>query len=164
VKIPRIRIGWVMVAVAVAALNFGAIRTIFAGTGQMGLSWVVGTLPMANVLAVGLLTAQQRPRYYPFLLGFEAFGAMALAFFIVSASDDFEVVTSYLKPCLESIEVIIGPDQPFVLTAVLISAAVVMLGLPQVVFALVGGLLSHTVFTVIGSLISRRFGITITPR
>ena len=78
-KIPRIRIGWVMVAVAVAALSFGAIRAIFAATGQILSPWVVGTLPMANVLGVGLLIAQQRPRYYPFLLGFEAFGAMALA-------------------------------------------------------------------------------------
>jgi hypothetical protein len=163
VKIPRIRIGWVMVAVAVAALNFGAIRAIFAGTGQMGLSWVVGTLPMANVLAVGLFIAQQRPRYYPLLLGFEAFGAMALAFYSVWASYDFEVVAS-LKPCLDLIEVIIGPDQPFILTLVVISAGVVMLGLPQVVCAMVGGLLAHMFFTVVGNLLSRRFGITITPR
>jgi hypothetical protein len=119
---------------------------------------------MANVLAVGLLIAQQRPRYYPFLLGFEAFGAMALAFFIVSASDDFEVVASYLKPCLEPIRVIIGPDRPFVLLPVLISAGVVLLGLPQLVFALVGGLLSQLVFALVGGLLSRRFRITITPR
>jgi hypothetical protein len=164
VKAPRFRIGWLMVAVAIAALNFGAIRAICAATGQFFLSWVVGTLPMANVLAVGLLIAQQRPRYYPFLLGFEAFGAMALAFYIVSASDDFAAVAFYLKPCLDPIEDIIGPDQPFLLWPVLISACVVMLGLPQVVCAMVGGLLSHMLFTVVGSLLSRRFGIAITPR
>ena len=83
---------------------------------------------------------------------------------IVSASDDFAVVAFYLKPCLDPIEEIIGPDQPFLLWPVLISAVVVMQGVPQVVFALVGGLLSHMLFTVVGSLLSRRFGITITPR
>ena len=35
---------------------------------------VSGALPMANVLAVGLLIAQQRPGSRPFMLGFGAFG------------------------------------------------------------------------------------------
>jgi hypothetical protein len=41
---------------------------------------------MANVLAVGILVGQQSPRSRPFLLGFEAFGAMALAFYVALVS------------------------------------------------------------------------------
>ena len=40
---------------------------------------------MANVLVVGMLVAQRRPGSRPFLLGFEAFGAMALALYIALA-------------------------------------------------------------------------------
>ena len=54
---------------------------------------------MANVLAVGILIGQQRPGSRPFLLGFEAFGAMALAFYVALVSffpDSYEPIGSYL--------------------------------------------------------------------
>ena len=153
-----------MVAVAVAALNFGAIRAMDGPVpGRphwvLGWGWDLGILPMANVLAVGLLVALRRPRHLPFLLGFEAFGAMALARYIVLVSHDAHSMESYLKR-LDFIAVTIGPDRLFVLIPVVISAGVVMLGLPQLVFALVGGLLSQLV----SAILSRRFGISITPR
>ena len=47
---------------------------------------ILGALPMANVLAVGILIGQRRPGSRPFLLGFEAFGAMALALYVALAS------------------------------------------------------------------------------
>ncbi len=106
---PRFRIAWVMVAVAIAAFDFGAIRAMF---GSWGHSLLLGALPMANVLAVGILVGQQRPGSRPFLLGFEVFGAMALAFYVVAYAWFFpkshELVDSYLAPWLELMEKAIG--------------------------------------------------------
>ena len=86
-KTPRFRIAWLMVAVAIAALDFAAIGAILgSGTGDFGIFLLLGALPMANVLAVGILIGQRRPGSRPFLLGFEAFGAMALALYIALVS------------------------------------------------------------------------------
>jgi hypothetical protein len=158
VKVPRIRIAWVMVAVAFAALDFAVIRAFLGHRTnvldeQRGILLLLGALPMANVLAVGMLIGQRRPGSRPFLLGFEAFGAMALALFIVLATGfPREVVLPYLAPFVAPLKWIIGPDRPFVEIPIGCFAFVVLLGWPQVAFALVGGLLS------------RRFKITITPR
>ena len=56
-KVPRFRIAWVMVVVAIAALDFGAIRAAFDLESPSVLLLLVVTLPMANILAVGLLIA-----------------------------------------------------------------------------------------------------------
>ena len=154
-KVPRFRIAWVMVAVAIAALDFAAIRACF-DIPEVGLL-VLGALPMANVLAVGILIGQQRPGSRPFLLGFEAFGAMALALFVAvalaSLFPDGYVADKFLsRTVIQPIEKIIGQDRPFVFIPIILFAYVVMLGWPQVVFALIGGFLS------------RRFKITITRR
>jgi hypothetical protein len=108
---------------------------------------------MANVLVVGILIGQRRPGSRPFLMGFEAFGAMALAFFIALASCfPREVVLTYLNPVLAPIERTIGDDQPFVMFPILCVVVAVLLGWPQVAFALAGGFLS------------RKFKVTISPR
>ena len=157
-KIPRFRIAWVMVAVAIAALDFGAIRALLARHGsalddQRSMCLLLGALPMANVLAVGMLIGQRRPGSRPFLLGFEAFGAMALAFYIALASCfPREVVLPYVTPVLAPIERTIGNDRPFVMIPIVCVVAVALLGWPQVAFALAGGFLS------------RRFKVTISPR
>ena len=114
---------------------------------------LLGALPMANVLAVGMLIGQRRPGSRPFLLGFEVFGAMALAFFIALASCfPHEVVLLYLAPFVAPVEWFIGPGSPFVYIPIGGLVVAVMLVGPQVAFALVGGS------------ISRRFKITITRR
>ena len=157
-RVPRFRIAWVMVAVAIAALDFAAIRALLARHAnvlddQRGILLLLGALPMANVLAVGMLIGQRRPGSRPFLLGFEVFGAMALAFFIALATCfSREVVVPYFAPFVAPVEWFIGPGRPYVYIPVGgLVVAVVLVG-PQVVFALVGGVLS------------RRFKITITPR
>jgi hypothetical protein len=155
VKMPRFRIAWGMVAVAIAALDFAAIRASLEIRETVLL--VLGALPMANVLAVGILIAQQRPGNRPFLLGFEAFGAMALALFITVAvaSLIFEneiFIHYYLVQVMRLIKKSIPEDRPLVFVPIVLFAYVVMLGWPQVVFALIGGFLS------------RRFKITITRR
>jgi hypothetical protein len=133
-----------MVAVAIAAFDFGAIRAMF---GSWGHSLLLGALPMANVLAVGILVGQQRPGSRPFLLGFEVFGAMALAFYIVAYAwffpESHELVDSYLAPWLELMEKAIGRNPPFAFVPIVWFGTVLMLGWPQVAFALIGGSLSR---------------------
>ncbi len=143
---PRFRIAWVMVAVAIAALDFGAIRA-FSGhranvlDEQRGILLLLGALPMAHVLAVGMLVGRRRPGSRPFFTGFEVFGAMALAFFIeLAICFPREVVFPYLTPCVAPLETFIGPGHPFVSIPMLVLVVVVMLVGPQVVFASVGGL------------------------
>ncbi len=149
---PRFRIAWVMVAVAIAALDFTAIRMasdrIIPSSELLGL----GALPMANVLTIGLLIGQRRLGSRPFLLGFEAFGAMALALYVVLAAFSPQKVNDYLELLLDPIRTTIGLDRTVALIATIYPVAVAMLGWPQLAFALTGGFLC------------RQFRITITPR
>src|SRR5262249_23268318 len=104
-------------------------------------------------LAVGMLIGQRRPASRPFLLGFEVFGAMALALFIALAGCcPREVVMPYLVPFMARMEAIIGPGRDLVLLPFQCFPVLLLLGGPQVGFALVGGLLS------------RKFKISISPR
>jgi len=133
-----------MVAVAIAALDFGAIRamSVFDNQQKSDLS-VGGALPMANVLAVGLLIGRRRPGNRPFLLGFEAFGVMALAVYVALVSFSPQTMHPYLDPVFEPIKTTIGYDRIDVLAVTLCSVGAVMLGLPQLALALVGGFLSR---------------------
>jgi hypothetical protein len=75
VKIPRIRIAWVMFAIAFFAIDFTIMRALLDYPSPLGEELLFGALPMANVLMVGVLIAQQRPRSRPFFVGFEFFSA-----------------------------------------------------------------------------------------
>ena len=153
-KAPRYRIGWLMVAVAIAALDFAAIGAILSsGTGDFGIFLLLGALPMANVLAVGILIGLQSSGSSPFLLGFEAFGAMALALYVALLSwRPRGLVNPYLLSFIRVLEQTVGRDRPFVFIPILCFGSVVMLGWSQVAFALIGGFLC------------RRFRATITRR
>ena len=152
-KIPRFRLAWLMAFVAIAALNFAAMRALLGFDSVTARLLLVGALPMVNVLAVGILIAQRQPGSRTFLLGFEAFGAMAVVLFIVLATCfPREVVLPYVTPVMVPIESTIGYDRPFVMFPIVGVVAVALLGWPQVAFALAGGSLS------------RRFKVTITRR
>ena len=120
---------------------------------------LVGALPMANVLIVGILIARQRVKSRPFLLGFEVFGAIALALYIylamssplspLSAEGPIE---SYLHLAFDPLYAVIGSSLPFVRAAIGLLLGIVMLVGPQLVFAMIGGFLS------------RRFKSTVIPR
>ncbi len=142
-----------MAFVALAALDFGAIRAMFGS--PMGHSLLLGALPMGNVMAVGILVGQQRPGSRQFLLGFGAFGTMALTFYVVAFAcffhESYVLVGSFLAPWLKLMETVIGRNRPFVFVPITCFGIVVMLGWPQVAFALVGGWLS------------RRFKVAVTP-
>ena len=79
-KALRFRIAWVMVSIAIAAIDFAVIRAMLRYP-EIGI-FVLGALPMVNVLVVGILVAQQRPRNRPFLLGFAVSGALVVALFV----------------------------------------------------------------------------------
>jgi hypothetical protein len=153
VKVPRIRIAWIMVAVAIAALDFGVMREVVGSRSARNILLLLGILPMANVLSVGMLINQRRPGNRPFLLGFEVFGVMALILYIALAYYfDHAVETTYLRPLIDLLRKTVGQDRPDVFISILYVGSMLMLGCPQLVFALIGGLLSC------------RFRITITPR
>jgi hypothetical protein len=151
-KMPRFRIAWVMVFVAVAALNL----TVFRAAEDLPFNTsalLVGAMPMASVLAIGLIFGYRWHGSRPFLLGFESFGLMALAFFVVLAVWFYhETVGPYVSLFIEPLAKIIGRDRDIFFISVAYPVAVVALGLPQMAFALMGGFLS------------RKYRITITKR
>ena len=155
VKAPRFRIGWLMVAVAIAALDFAAISAGFRKNPGGFDFLVLGALPMANVLAVGILIGRQRPESRPFLLGFEAFGAVALVlyFAFVCLSPDLEgPLHRYLAVTVGPLIMLVEQNYPSLLHLISLIGIAAMLGWPQVAVALLGGFLF------------RRFKITITRR
>jgi hypothetical protein len=81
VKLPSLRISWVMTAVAIIALNLGGVRAL-SRTGSLGTSVLVRALPMADILVVAYLVGRRSRR--PFFLGFEAFGVAALVGYVAS--------------------------------------------------------------------------------
>src|SRR4051812_42001478 len=100
----RFRIAWGMVAVAIVALDLGAIGAAFRSNSQVAGFLTLGALPMANVLAVGFLLGQRRPNSRSFLLGFETFGAVALVLYaaFVCLSPDLEgLLGPYLARTVE---------------------------------------------------------------
>jgi hypothetical protein len=144
-KAPRFRIAWVMVAVAIVAIDFSAGRAMVESGGNAGGFLMLGALPMANILAVGILIGRRRPGSLPFLLGFEIFGTLVLALFVVSLIlFDGELwvfqLTSVVKPIADAVDAF----PPFVSIPVLCSATMGMLLLPQVILALLGGFFSRT--------------------
>jgi hypothetical protein len=164
VKLPRFRIAWAMVFVAIAALNLGAIRawSDIMSTGNKMLSrgpkhqadfdrilntllradlLVTGALPMGNILAVGLMIHRRR-RNRPFLSGFEAFGATALALYIAGVScSTNEELRPYLDLVHGPLRKSFGPSITTAYTLTVYSIFVMILVPPQMAFALIGGFL-----------------------
>lgn len=159
-KVPRIRIHFLMILVAIVALDFGAIRLWsqlrLMADGQTVNNRVevltYGILPMANLLAVGILIGPRRSERRPFLWGFEASGALALAFFVALAYFyTEEVVQPYILwgLRLRSLRTVTDVLGPTLRIPIFYSIATLLVGLPQVAFALMGGLLSRQL-TIVG--------------
>ena len=142
---PRFPNVWVMVFVALAALEFGTIRAVTDYRGATRDSLVVGALPMANFSVVGLLIGHRRRGSRRFLLGFVLFGATALTLYIAMAilfTD--ELGQSYLELAIKPLRETIGRTgwtTPRLLIAYFILS--LWACLPQLAFALIGGLLSR---------------------
>src|SRR4051794_30058386 len=75
-KPPRLRIAWIMMAVAVVALDIGVVRGFYDYAGVFGLTVVYSPLPTANVLAMVALAGRRDRR---FVVGFLTCGLFAMA-------------------------------------------------------------------------------------
>jgi len=102
----------------------------------------LGALPMANVLAVALVIGYRRHGSGRFLLGFEAFGAVALSLYVVVAIFfTEELVVPYINLALDPLLEYTDIDFPHI-EPIIPLIELVMLGLPQLAFSLIGGFLS----------------------
>ncbi|WP_435019393.1 hypothetical protein TA3x_001272 [Tundrisphaera sp. TA3] len=142
----RISIGWLMVFVAVVAIEFGAIRAAFPRSKARGYAppvnsrnklefWARGGLPMANLLAIGLLAGWRRRVGRTWLVGFELAGFAALAAYVFAVHHECE--RRYLRWSDVVPSDLLGNH---VVAQVCASTILVM---PQVVIALIGGWLAR---------------------
>ena len=107
-KAPRFRIASIMLIVAVAALNLGVLQARIL----RNHSSLLGALPMANALAVGMVTPRQRRGGLPFLVGFLAFGAIAVAAYAAVVTwFDGQIKTLYIAPVLRYLVQTIGQSR-----------------------------------------------------
>ncbi len=147
-KAPRFRIASIIVAVAIASIHFVAFPALL-DPGIGGVLFVFGALPMADVLIVGILIARKRRGSRPFLLGFEVFGAIALALYIYlvtsSPRNAGGPLMSYVRLWDDPLRAAIGQNQPLAGIAIEVFVGVLMLVGPQLVFASIGGFLSRSV-------------------
>jgi hypothetical protein len=132
VKVPRVRIAWVMVAIAIVAINIAAIKAVLDHSNPFKEVLLMGTVPMANALVVGLMIGYWSRRSRRFLLGFEAFGVTALSPFAGICLFP-EMINLHYRLLIK----------PYGRSLTMISITVVVIGLTQLAFALVGGFLSH---------------------
>lgn len=77
-KLPRLSIAWVMGIVVIASINCAAIRVLERPTTAFVQLLVIGLMPMASILMMGIPTLVWgllgRSKTRPFLVGFEGFG------------------------------------------------------------------------------------------
>ena len=144
----RFNISWIMAFVAIAALDFGAMRLLF--NSAFGLNahlisvWGWGALLMANILAIGLLLGSMGRASRRFIWGFEIFGATTLALYVSGASFFPEELVIPLMDHIGRPLVEILRDGPYLYRSgyiVLNLVLAVVTALPQLAFALVGGFL-----------------------
>ena len=160
-KAPRFRIKWLMGCIALVALNFGVMR-LLDDLGHRELArthtdrflhvtqnWVVGGLPMLNTLGIVLVIGLRRRGSHGFVRGFVLSGAITLALYIAAVGFFFDEFEQLGRDLLRPIVVALTNGQ-MVLSAekflIINSFAAVILFLPQLAFALVGGPLFRLLF------------------
>ncbi len=145
-QMPRFRIAWLMVFVAIAALNLGAIRALLGIRSSLNNKAVgvlgMGALPMANLLAAGTIAGRWHPSCRAFFWGFEVAGAVALVLYVAGACLFSEqLLMSYLYLVVWPVTSLIGRNPLMVHIPIAYITAVFLLALPQVTFALIGAFL-----------------------
>jgi hypothetical protein len=149
------RIVFAMAIVAVVALDLGAIRACLRSrlayntvTGRPVVvnqveALTYGTLPMANILAFTLLAGLTGIGRRPFLSGFLFAGIAALAAFTVLAYfRTEEIIQPYVLWVLRSLPRSARKLTPAIRYPLNYSIAIVLVGLPQLAFAWLGGSLA----------------------
>ncbi|WP_435010666.1 hypothetical protein P12x_001945 [Tundrisphaera lichenicola] len=146
-RVIRFEISSLMVLIAIFAIDLWTIQTCYARPGpSQGLTpinlvnqidlLVRGALPMANILAIGLILGLRRQKIHPSLPGFEAFGVLALALYSISII--YACHHRYLR--YGDFVPAILVNQPIVRQVV----ASIFLVSPQLGFALLGGFLTRS--------------------
>jgi hypothetical protein len=137
-----------MVATALVALELAAIRAVSDHSRPDTYLLAMGALPMANVLAFGLLVGCRYRGSRSFLVGFEALGALALAFYVKAIVSPFDgrslsqiVVAGYLWLAWDLLPTGVARTVPRMLIAYV--ALSLWLTWPQLAFALAGGLFTR---------------------
>jgi hypothetical protein len=147
VKGLRLPIAWLMAIVALAALNFGAFRAASDDPAGPDRLLCMAVLPMANVLAVGLLIGRRHRGSRRFLVGFEAFGAAAFAFVVAAILSGEGWVWSYVTLATGPLRATLGPTGGGKWSTFRLLGARSFLSLwatlPQLTLALTGGFASR---------------------
>jgi hypothetical protein len=128
-----------MAAVVLVALNCIALRTPLSGRSLAACMLLLGGLPMANILAAGLLTVlpdrSWRAVYRPWFVGFEVVGWTALLLYSSCAYYHPEALRESVVPALRSLRALGNPA--------FITAVMAALTVPQLCLALLGGWLNQ---------------------
>jgi hypothetical protein len=163
-KMPRLTIAWIMSSVVVAAINLAAIRALDGTSTLVGWLFVLGAMPMASILVLGIPSLVRgfsgRGKIRPFLIGFEAVGWTVLLIYTSTAVLFPVSVGRVVEWVVNSVFIFFGIDfgsvrgldaalELFVLFLFLLIPLV-----PQLAIALVGGWLNQRF----------KFRITIEPR
>jgi hypothetical protein len=142
-KRPRVTIGRLMAVVVFIAVNCGVMRSVWGTVGPLGII-VFGLMPMANLLAAGLIVALRRSwtsgGVRPSWVGFAVFGLAAMAAYAVLCLLD--LVIGYLNVFVRPIEAIFQGGGPWMDVIVVLIGFPIMwaaLALPQLAVALLGG-------------------------
>lgn len=146
-RTPRLRITDSMAIVAITALEFGMFVALLRDAmteddrSRSGPAWylILGALPMAYIWAVVLLMAYRRRAGGLFLLGFGGFGGMGLAGYYAMANLHPEIIGEYLWSFLQHLPYP-HAHPPWSFPLVLL-ASVIVLVLPQLLFALLCGVI-----------------------
>ncbi len=140
-RLPRLRLSWIMIGVTFVALHLMLIKTTMGFLIPQQL--VIGGLPMAAILTIGQVVLRTRRDIRLFVVGFEVFGSVALAVYIVLVLFfDRATILPYSELFFKPIKDMFRWHQPVVFFAIVYPVAVAITVLPQVLFAAGGGWLS----------------------
>jgi hypothetical protein len=142
VKPPRVQLGWIMILIALVAIDLGVLRENLLYSGWTGRLLVQGTLPMANALVIGLLISRRRPKTRTFFLGFGAVGMIASASFALATiyTKTYLWIDWYAEFGISLMEKMVTRDRATLFITLAYLAVMSMLGVPQLVLAFLGGL------------------------
>jgi hypothetical protein len=150
---PRVRIGGAMLLVAVVAAECGLIRLSYTANDVVVAVASAGVLLIANVLALGVFRlATTRESRRPFLLGFVVHGLVAMAAFLAGMwLLGVELVDRIFRVCgpiFTALErALPGPmlESAWLSGAIGTAMLTILLGLPMLGYAALGGLLCSLV-------------------
>jgi len=123
--------------VALVAFNLAAMKAVWGRSDRFNEVWLAAALPMTNALVVGLLIGIRRRSRgcRRFHLGFQTFGGMALGLYLAGY---------WLYPDLTGLHLSFfseprGPSSETIDSLVWDAIPLVIVGLSQFLFALLGG-------------------------